>query len=111
MVESASIVSIRADTATSTAPIPLSPEASPPPSFLATLRNLTPAEARVLKLISTGRLNKQIAGDLGISHKTVEKHRDKIYAKSGVTNTAMATHLAIYLGLTPVIRFPGVGIK
>lgn len=43
---------------------------------------LTPREQQVLELIVSGRLNKQIADDLGISIKTVEAHRASIMDKT-----------------------------
>ncbi|WP_028450033.1 MULTISPECIES: response regulator transcription factor [Chitinibacter] len=49
---------------------------------------LTPRENEVMKLILTGRLNKQIADDLSISMKTVEVHRARILEKMQV-KTAM----------------------
>ena len=47
----------------------------------ALLSQLTPREQQVLGRISAGRLNKQIASDLGISIKTVEAHRANIMTK------------------------------
>ncbi|WP_148714145.1 response regulator transcription factor [Chitinolyticbacter meiyuanensis] len=52
------------------------------------LSALTPREREVMKLILTGRLNKQIADDLSISMKTVEVHRARILEKMHV-KTAM----------------------
>ncbi|XZG70880.1 response regulator transcription factor [Chitinibacteraceae bacterium HSL-7] len=52
------------------------------------LATLTPRETEVMKLILTGRLNKQIADDLSISMKTVEVHRARILEKMRV-KTAM----------------------
>ncbi|MBM3115998.1 response regulator transcription factor [Jeongeupia naejangsanensis] len=54
----------------------------------ARLESLTPREREVMKLILTGRLNKQIADDLSISMKTVEVHRARILEKMHV-KTAM----------------------
>ena len=45
------------------------------------LDQLTAREAEVLDLIIAGRLNKQIADDLGISIKTVEVHRARVMEK------------------------------
>ena len=47
----------------------------------ARLETLTPREREVMDLILEGRLNKQIADDLGISIKTVEAHRANIMEK------------------------------
>ena len=46
------------------------------------LSRLTPREQQVLERIINGRLNKQIADDLGISIKTVEAHRASIMDKT-----------------------------
>jgi len=48
----------------------------------ALLNKLTPREQQVLERIVAGRLNKQIADDLGISIKTVEAHRASIMDKT-----------------------------
>ncbi len=48
----------------------------------ALLRKLTSREQQVLERITAGRLNKQIADDLGISIKTVEAHRASIMDKT-----------------------------
>ena len=63
----------------------------------ALLSKLTGREAQVLERIVAGRLNKQIADDLGISIKTVEAHRANIMEKLGA-NT-VADLLKIALGL------------
>ena len=49
---------------------------------VALLGRLTPREQQVLERIVAGRLNKQIADDLGISIKTVEAHRASIMVKT-----------------------------
>ena len=66
----------------------------------ALLSKLTGREAQVLERIVAGRLNKQIADDLGISIKTVEAHRANIMEKLGA-NT-VADLLKIALGQTTV---------
>jgi FixJ family two-component response regulator len=62
----------------------------------ALLSKLTGREAQVLNLIVAGRLNKQIADDLGISIKTVEAHRANIMGK--LKAGTMADLLKIALG-------------
>ena len=54
----------------------------------ALLAKLTSREAQVLERIVAGRLNKQIADDLGISIKTVEAHRANIMEKLGANTVA-----------------------
>jgi len=52
------------------------------------LTHLTNREREVLELIVAGRLNKQIADDLGISIKTVEVHRARVMEKMGANSLA-----------------------
>ncbi|CAK7035820.1 response regulator transcription factor [Saezia sanguinis] len=54
----------------------------------ALLSRLTSREAQVLERIVAGRLNKQIADDLGISIKTVEAHRANIMEKLSANTVA-----------------------
>jgi RNA polymerase sigma factor (sigma-70 family) len=62
----------------------------------ALVAKLTPREQQVLERIVAGRLNKQIADDLGISIKTVEAHRANIMDKLNANTVAdlMRTVLA-----------------
>ena len=64
----------------------------------ALLARLTTREAQVLERIVAGRLNKQIADDLGISIKTVEAHRANIMEK--LNANTVADLLKIALGAT-----------
>jgi len=50
-------------------------------------------------LIALGYINKEIADELGVSIKTVEKFRQMLAHKFGTRGTADITRLAIYLGL------------
>lgn len=52
------------------------------------LASLTPREREVMELMSAGRLNKQIADELGISIKTVEVHRGRVMDKMEVRSLA-----------------------
>jgi len=61
--------------------------------------HLTTREAEVLQLIAEGRANKQIAGELGISIKTVEKHRQQVMNKLGIHDVAGLTRHAIAKGI------------
>lgn len=58
-------------------------------------RELTTREAEVLQLIAEGHSNKQIAGELGISIKTVEKHRQQVMNKLNIHDVAGLTRYAI----------------
>ena len=55
---------------------------------------LTAREREVLRLVAEGFAAKQVARHLGISPKTVERHKTRIYAKLGAPNQAAAVHLA-----------------
>jgi DNA-binding NarL/FixJ family response regulator len=61
--------------------------------------HLTPREMEVLQLIAEGEANKQIAAELDISVKTVEKHRDHLMQKLGIHETAGLTRYAIEQGI------------
>ncbi|MDD3443917.1 MAG: response regulator [Zavarzinia sp.] len=50
------------------------------------LASLTPREREVLQCLVEGRLNKQIADQLGVSMRTVEVHRSRVFEKMGVRN-------------------------
>jgi len=63
---------------------------------------LTSREAEVLQLIAEGRANKQIASELGISIKTVEKHRQQVMNKLGIHDVAGLTRHAIAKGIVAV---------
>src|SRR5436309_213905 len=60
---------------------------------------LTTREAEVLQLIAEGRANKQIAAELCISIKTVEKHRQQVMNKLGIHDAAGLTRHAIAKGI------------
>ena len=60
---------------------------------------LSPREAEVLQMIAEGQANKQIAGDLGISIKTVEKHRQHLMEKLKIHDTAGLTRYVIGAGI------------
>ena len=61
----------------------------------ALLSKLTGRESQVLERIVAGRLNKQIADDLGISIKTVEAHRANIMEKLGANTVADLLKIAL----------------
>ena len=60
---------------------------------------LTAREAEVLQLIAEGRANKQIAAELCISIKTVEKHRQQVMNKLDIHDVAGLTRHAIARGI------------
>ena len=60
---------------------------------------LTSREAEVLQLVAEGAANKQVAAALGISIKTVEKHRQHLMDKLDIHDTAGLTRYAIASGV------------
>jgi DNA-binding NarL/FixJ family response regulator len=60
---------------------------------------LTSREMEVIQLIAEGEANKQIAAELGIGTKTVEKHREHLMQKLKIRNTAGLTRYAISAGI------------
>jgi len=61
---------------------------------------LTGRERQVLGLVVAGRLNKQIAGDLGISDMTVKMHRRQVMRKMQAAGLALLVRLADELGIS-----------
>jgi DNA-binding NarL/FixJ family response regulator len=57
--------------------------------------HLTPRELEVLCLIARGQPNKEIAFTLGVSIKTVEKHRQSVMDKLGIHDIAGLTRYAV----------------
>jgi DNA-binding NarL/FixJ family response regulator len=60
---------------------------------------LTSRETEVLQLVAEGQANKQVASTLGISIKTVEKHRQHLMDKLNIHDTAGLTRHAIATGV------------
>jgi len=67
----------------------------------ARLATLTPREREVLTHVIAGRLNKQIAGDLGTVEKTIKVHRGRMMAKMGAHTVAHLVRLAEKVGIRP----------
>jgi FixJ family two-component response regulator len=67
----------------------------------ARFEKLTEREREVLGYVLRGRLNKQIAGDLGIHERTVKLHRTSITTKLRAPSVAELTRLAHEAGLLP----------
>ena len=57
---------------------------------IARLSTLTPQQVRVLMMLSSGLLNKQIAYELGVSEATVKAHVSAILQKLGVESRTQA---------------------
>jgi FixJ family two-component response regulator len=63
------------------------------------IATLTPREREVLSHVVAGRLNKQIAGELGTAEKTVKVHRGRMMEKLGVRMVADLVRLAEKAGI------------
>ena len=57
------------------------------------LNSLTPRELEVLHLLVEGKLNKQVAAELGTVEKTIKVHRSKVMSKMEVTSLAALIHM------------------
>jgi len=66
----------------------------------ARLAQLTPRELEVMKMVTDGKANKEIAGDLGISSKTVEAHRARVMEKMEAVSLAELVKMAILANLS-----------
>lgn len=77
------------------------PQAQEAAEAAARLAQLTPAQMRVLQGLAAGRLNKQIAFDMGISEATVKAHVTAIFRKLDVINRTQAVLVAQALHVEP----------
>lgn len=68
------------------------------------LGTLTPRERQVLDHVVAGRLNKQIAADLGTVEKTVKVHRARVMQKMGTRSLAELVQLAVCVGIASARR-------
>ena len=62
---------------------------------------LTPREREVMELVVAGKLNKQIAAELGASEKTIKVHRGRVMQKMQVFSVAELVRLTESLGIQP----------
>lgn len=70
--------------------VPEGIEAAPEPEIAAAIAALTPQQRRVLALVAAGKLNKQIAYELGLTEATVKAHVTAIFRRLGVTTRTQA---------------------
>jgi DNA-binding NarL/FixJ family response regulator len=63
------------------------------------ITRLSSREVEVLQLIAEGKANKEVAAELGISIKTVEKHRQHLMSKLNIHDVAGLTRYAIAAGI------------
>jgi DNA-binding NarL/FixJ family response regulator len=68
-------------------------------SHSGSLAQLTAREREVLLGVVRGRTNKEIAGELGISHRTVETHRESLMRKLQIRTVAELTRFALGAGI------------
>ncbi len=73
----------------------------------ARFEKLTPREWEVLGHVLSGRLNKQIAAELGIDERSVKRHRTSFMAKLAVRSVAELAQLAAGAGITAATQMPG----
>jgi FixJ family two-component response regulator len=66
------------------------------------LRSLTPREREVLEHLIGGKLNKQVAFDLGTVEKTIKVHRSRIMQKMQVRSLAELVRLCEAVGIKPL---------
>jgi FixJ family two-component response regulator len=72
------------------------------------IATLTPREREVFGHVISGRLNKQIAGDLGTVEKTIKVHRGRVMEKLGVRTMADLVRLAERAGIPVIGRGPAI---
>jgi DNA-binding NarL/FixJ family response regulator len=71
---------------------------------------LTTRELTILNLVGAGFTSREISAQLTISHKTVENHKQRVFAKLGVQNQAHAVSVAMRLGLIRPERVIGLAL-
>jgi FixJ family two-component response regulator len=79
---------------------------SPPPKMKRALdvhhvrlASLTPRERQVFELVVRGKVNKQIAQDLGTAERTIKAHRQRVMEKMKVQSVAELVSVAVRLGV------------
>lgn len=65
----------------------------------ASFNSLTPREQTIMGLVTAGLMNKQIAGELGVSEITVKVHRGSVMRKMGAKSFAELVRMADALGI------------
>ena len=87
--------------ASDTVPVRPAPQEQPPQSApsLAAAKTLTPREIEVARLVSEGLSSKEVASQLNLSVRTVEKHRANIMDKLWVREVASLVRYCIQAGI------------
>lgn len=75
------------------------------------LATLTPRERQVLTHVVAGRLNKQIAADLGTVVKTIKVHRARVMQKMGVRSLAQLVRIATSVGVDVPTELPAAALR
>jgi FixJ family two-component response regulator len=73
----------------------------------AKLETLTPREREVMTLVTAGLMNKQVAGEIGVSEITVKIHRGHVMRKMGARSLADLVRMAEALGVSRETRPAG----
>jgi FixJ family two-component response regulator len=68
-------------------------------AFRTHLASLTPREEQVFELVIQGKINKQIARQLGATERTIKAHRHRVMEKMGVQTLAELVSIAERLGV------------
>ena len=68
----------------------------------ARIETLTPREKEVMRWVISGRLNKQIAWELGTVEKTIKVHRSRVMQKTGADSVAELVRMAEKTGILPI---------
>ena len=63
--------------------------------------SITPRQREILRLVALGHTNREIAGSLGISVRTVEVHRFNLMRRLNVRNVAQLLRQALQQNLLP----------
>jgi len=71
--------------------------------LMALIEMLTPREKEVLSWVITGKLNKQIAHELGTTEKTIKVHRSRVMQKTRVSSVAELVRLAEKVNISPAV--------
>jgi len=64
-----------------------------------TIEKLTPSEIKIVKLLTEGKVTREISSLLFVSEKTVERHKSNILKKLKLKNTAQLVRFAVEKGI------------
>jgi DNA-binding NarL/FixJ family response regulator len=78
---------------------PMSSDAAKEATAVSPLEKLTAKEAQVLRLAASGRSNKEVAQELGLSPRTVQTHLASVFSKMGVASRTEAVIKGLRSGI------------